>query len=256
MKGKDKKVIEIQNAIEIVMKTISVGLVSVETPEKGADLYDQLTFIVSQVKKEMFWKRIRLWAYGPIIFSHKVFSMKSRRFKKISKACKYLLRSKKLRKYLDDRALMYLFNESDPYFKPKWTDKPYCTGDKDRDSSKKDTRFNGCFDRLGKPIEDDETYNVVKVVTEKDGKPFEAYKINKRKKTPMEITMGISPFFTTVVVKNEKELVSPDVVGHILDQITMRLGIELDREQKDRIEKRVVQNITDNEAVEKRKTRK
>jgi hypothetical protein len=222
------KIKSIEQAIEIVMEALSIGMVGAEKAEEGADLHTQLTFIVGQVRKEMFWKRLRLWAYGPLIFSDEVFSIKKRRFKKVSKACRYLLKNKKLRKYLDDRAFMYLFNSTDPfnYDKSGWLAKPYSANDKDKLNLEK--KFKGSFVRSGEVLDKDETYSVVKVVVDgKNGEKIETYSVKRRKKLPIEERLGLSPCSATVVLKEGENITSPEVISRIVNQVIVKMNPRL-----------------------------
>jgi len=132
-----RKATEIKKAIEIVMEAINTGLVGPEPAEPGEDLYFQLTHIVRQIKKEIFWKRLKFWAYGPLVFSSELFGLKSRRYKKLAKFCTYLLKSKDLREWVEGRAYMYLFNTYDPLCKESWAADWYSSGDKTRAEHKK-----------------------------------------------------------------------------------------------------------------------
>jgi hypothetical protein len=234
------KIESIEEAIDILMTIMESGVVSPDPPEEGASLHEQLTYIASGVKKEVFWKSVRLWFYGSIIFPKRVYKLMRGKFKKVKAACKYLLKSKELNGYLEKHAYYYFFNQTGLFAKPSWRVKYYSSGDlqKERGARKRSkNNFGGCFERSGVSCNSDETYNVVRVM---DGKTGETtYRVDRRKKTPIEKKLGSFPMSTTLVTNDVHELGGVEMIRQILNETMVKLGIELDIEATEKIIKRV-----------------
>lgn len=242
------KIKSMREALEIITESVRQLLVSVELPLPGTSLKDQLLSIVQQIKKEMFWKSIRLRVFG-VLLSDKVYYSRKKQYKRIRKACKYVLKNKDLDKYLDKLAWSHLF-ETGPFADLSWAHKGYSSGDLQRSQSKyrsTDSQgrplFGGCFERSGTKLKDNETYRIIRIVDEKTGQ--DTFTVERREKTPIEEKLKIAPLSTTVVVTTENNDIM--IVKNILEETLKQLNLELNKSSEERIIKSVSKKMGFNE---------
>lgn len=250
MKNDEVKIME--EAIKIAMMPLEFGIIEPTDISPDAELYQQLLQTVQHVKKKISRKiwRIRLnWFLFPL----RSYREQKKVLNEIKKACKFLLKNKdSLEKYVNMNAYKYLFNDSNPFAsfsKEKgWTDVNYSSGDK----FKKDESIGLVRRSADIPmLKDDETYNIVRVYDRKSG--CYCNKVNIRKKTPLEYRYGkMFPTGVTFSVDSLDCLYGIDFIGKVLNDVLQNLGLELDRETKDRIEKRIQEKLSQNRDKEKR----
>jgi len=233
------KINNIEQALEIIAESIRQSTVSVEILAPGASSKEQLLHIVHQIKKEIFWKSIRLMAFG-VLFPDKIYRSKKKEFKKIKRACKFILKYKGLDEYLGKLSWTHLF-EFGPFANVSWVLKYYSSGDLQRSQSKyrsADSKgrplFGGCFERSGAKLKENETYRVIRIVDEKTGQ--DTFTVEKREKTPIEQRLKMLPMSATIVVSENDNIM---IVKNILEETLKQLNLELNKDSEEKIVKNV-----------------